>query len=428
MFIALKVVRLWLGISAMVLSASPAVAVTLTAATCSAASIQAVINAATDGDTVAVPAGNCNWGSTTVSVPSTKNIVLQGAGVDVTTVTSTARTRAIQLGDTGVGGRSRLTGFTFKGGYVVVDGDGWRVDHLKIVSATTGSLGEGVFAYGLRPGTSNGPTGLIDHVTFSDTRVLVFGFPDIAVKSSTVWASPLGLGDANAVYVEDSTFAFHGQPDVMDCNYGGRYVFRHNTVINSNIESHSVQGWNRACRRWEVYGNTIQLVEGGYFTPIFIRGGTGVIFNNTITGNWSEPFISFDNVRSFESRSEWFPVSATTPGGCNGASAWDGNQSSNGWPCRDQIGRGGDNSPWTATNPYPSQSSVPAYVWNNTLNGATATVQIRNHSGAWIQPNRDYFQNAGPKPGYTPYPYPHPLAQGTTTLAPPPPPTNLTVR
>ncbi len=428
MFIALRGARLWLAVSAVLLSASPAVAGTLTAANCSAGATQAAINAAADGDTVAVPAGTCNWASTTVAIPSTKTLVLNGAGVDVTTVTSTPGTPAIQLGDSAVGSRSRVTGFTLKGGYVVVDGDGWRVDHLKIISATTGSLAEGVFAFGLRPGTPNGPTGLIDHVTFSDTRVLVYGFPDIPVKSATLSVSPLGLGDANAVYVEDSTFLFHGQPNVIDCNYGGRYVFRHNTVSNSGIDAHSIQGWNRGCRRWEIYSNTVQLVSGAYFTPMFIRGGTGVIFNNTITGSWSEAFISFDNVRSFESRGEWFPVTTTTPGSCNGASAWDGNQASNGWPCRDQIGRGGDNASWTGTNPYPAQSSVPAYIWNNTMNGATATVRIRNDSGAWIQPNRDYFQNVGPKPGYTPHPYPHPLAQRTTTVTPPPPPTNLTVR
>ena len=427
MFIALKDVRFWVGVLAMILSASPAVGATVTAASCSAAATQAAINAATDGDTVTVPPGACNWGSTTVTIPSTKNIVLKGAGVDSTTVTSAAGTPTIRLGETAVGGRSRITGFTFKGGYIVVDGDGWRVDHLKIVSATTGSLSEGVFASGLRPGVPNGPTGLIDHVTFSDTRVLIYGFPDVPSKSGPLSVSPLGLGDANAVYVEDSTFAFHGQANVIDCNYGGRFVFRHNTVSNSSIDAHSVQGWNRACRRWEVYGNTIQLLTGGYFTPLFIRGGTGVIFNNTITGSWSEPFISFDNVRSFEARSDWFPVTTTTPGSCNGTSAWDGNQSSNGWPCRDQIGRGGDNSSWTTTTPYPAQSSVPAYIWNNTINGATATVQVRNDSGAWIQPNRDYFQNVGTKPGYTPYPYPHPLAQGGATT-PPSPPTNLTVR
>jgi hypothetical protein len=419
--------RLWPAAAAVLLLVGSAAAGTVSATNCSASSVQAAIAAARDGDTVDVPAGTCNWSSTTVAIPSAKTIVLTGAGIDATTITTSAGTVAIRVGDTETGGRSRVTGFTLKGGYIVVDGDGWRVDHLKIVSATTGVLGEGVFASGLRPGTPYGPTGLIDHVTFNDTRVLVYGFPDVPVKAATLLSSALGLGDANAVYVEDSTFTFHGEANVIDCNYGGRYVFRHNTVSNSSVDAHSVQGWNRGCRRWEIYDNAVQLLSGGYFTPFFIRGGTGVIFNNTITGNWSEPFISFDNVRSFESRSEWFPVSTTAPGACNGSSSWDGNQASNGWPCRDQIGRGGDNALWTSSSPFPTQSSVPAYIWNNTINGATATVRIRNDAGPWIQAGRDYIQNAGPKPGYTSLAYPHPLTR-TSPATPPAAPSNLTVR
>ena len=64
----------------------------------------------------------------------------------------------------------------------------------------------------------------------------MFGFPDMPAVSGSVWASPLGLGDANAVYIEDSTFTFHWQPNVVDCNYGGRYVFRYNKVTNSSID------------------------------------------------------------------------------------------------------------------------------------------------------------------------------------------------
>jgi hypothetical protein len=148
---------------------------------------------------------------------------------------------------------------------------------------------------------------------------------------------------------------------------------------------------------------------------MFIRGGTGVIFNNTITGTWGEPYISFDNVRSFDNRPQWFPVNDTTnPGRCDGTSPWDANTVTSGPGagnlCRDQIGAGGDVSTWTAVATMPAQLRVPAYIWNNTINGATATVQIRNNSGPWIAPGRDYIANAGARPGYTALVYPHPLA------------------
>src|SRR5262249_41650327 len=224
MYVGVRTSQLSLIVSLLLLFSSPGVAANLGATSCSSSDVQSAINNSSIGDTVAVPAGSCSWGATTVSIVG-KNITLQGTGV---TISSAAGTVALRIGDAGTGNSSRITGFTLNGGYITVDGDGWRVDHMTIVSATSGALGEGAFAYGLRLTTPSGPTGLIDHVTFIDTRVLVYGFPDYPVKSATLSVSALGLGDVNAVYVEDSTFTFHGQPNVIDCNYAGRYVFRGN--------------------------------------------------------------------------------------------------------------------------------------------------------------------------------------------------------
>jgi len=361
---------------------------TINAANCSQSTVQQAINSASTGDTVSVPAGSCTW-STLVTIAG-KNITLAGAGVDQTTITSsTLNTNVIRIGTgSDSGNSSRITGFTLKGGYVVTDGDGWRVDHMKIDSNQLGTLGEGVWAWGLRPGVPYGPTGLVDNNTFIDTRVLVFGFPDVAEHEGSLWVSPLGLGDPHAVYIEDNTFTLHLQPDSLDCNYGGRLVYRHNVWTNSSIDLHSNQGW-RGCRRWEVYNSTGQLTSGGYFTPVFFRGGTGVIFNNTITGAWTETGISFDNVRSFDNRA---PL-----GQCNGSSFADGNQLPNGWPCRDQIGHATDTFAWTVAGTAPPQISEPAYLWGNTWNGSSpVAINIRNGSSAWIVANRDYYNHAIP--------------------------------
>ena len=50
------------------------------AASCEQSDVQAAINSASDGDTVVVPAGSCTW-SASVSVPNSRKITLQGAGV-----------------------------------------------------------------------------------------------------------------------------------------------------------------------------------------------------------------------------------------------------------------------------------------------------------------------------------------------------------
>ncbi len=67
--------------------------------------------------------------------------------------------------------------------------------------------------------------------------------------------------------------------------------------------------------------------------------------------------------------------------------------------------------------------------WNNTYQGNPLGVYIHNGTDAWIVSGRDYFNNTQ-APGYTPYPYPHPLTQGGSAPAgsAPAAPTNLIVR
>src|SRR5690349_15644936 len=58
---------------------------TVNAASCSATDVQTAINAATAGQTVNIPAGSCNWGSTVVNLA--KAITLNGAGQNTTVIT-----------------------------------------------------------------------------------------------------------------------------------------------------------------------------------------------------------------------------------------------------------------------------------------------------------------------------------------------------
>jgi hypothetical protein len=179
-----------------------------------------------------------------------------------------------------------------------------------------------------------------------------------------------------------------------------------------------------------------------------LRGGTGVIFNNRWAGSFPSQAAAFDNVRSYNFISAGGccyidpPPHAmcgvsTYPGFAHGTSPFDGNTDNSGYPCLDQIGRGPDTSPQVYPfPPYPVQASTPVYIWNNnkytsSANAATNTnptlinsIYI-NQSGPGqdcdprcaqvIQQNRDFVLNAGAKPGYTPYIYPHPL-QGIPTI------------
>jgi hypothetical protein len=353
------------------------------------ASIQACIDASVTGDTVTIESTTSNWGAGAIGLNG-KNIVLTGGGIGQTVITSTA-SPVMNVGLASAT-TSRITGFTITASATTaairINGQGWRVDHVQINNATAGTLCDGVHADGLTANTDHGPTGLIDHVVMNDCRVLVFGFPDTVLKISSMYFTASPLGTANAVYIEDSQFTFTtpGHANFVDCNYGGSWVSRFNTYAgSSSVDSHSNQG-ERSCRHWEVYGTT-QSFGAAYFTPYFIRGGTGMIFNNIIDGGWLEPYISFDNVRSF---------SSNALGQCDGTSIYDGNlhvspAGDAGWPCRDQIGWNTDAFNWTVLGTPPTQAHEPAYVYGNTIGGSRQTVNIRNGVSAWIQPDRDYY-------------------------------------
>jgi hypothetical protein len=206
-----------------------------------------------------------------------------------------------------------------------------------------------------------------------------------------LWANDLDLGGPAAVYVEDNTFTNTLGPSTcnfLDGNYGGRYVARYNTMNGCVIEAHSSQeSGNRAIRSWEVYGNIINNTFANVYYPFRIRGGTGMVFFNSVPGNWTHDGVAFDNVRSY--------AAAAQGGGlCNGGSPWDGNQDSSGYPCRDQIGRSKDAPQWTHLAPVPpyTQALVPAYVWlNRTETNVELPVDVINNAHNHIRANRDYY-------------------------------------
>jgi hypothetical protein len=384
----------------------PPPAGSVTAASCSTAHVQEAVNSVSNGGTVLVPAGSCAW--TSGVYISGKNITVKGAGKTSTLISMTGNgQQAFSLTATA----TRITGFGFTStgdnGFVAASGEGFRVDHNRLTNSDLRVVYL-VSTYGLWV------TGVIDHNEFSNAGVLRQGDgagPPIALAS---WQIPSSIGNPDqrgVIYVEDNTFTFPTSfPNAvaLESNYGGRWVFRFNTVTNGDVGAHSLSGPNqRGTRSWEIYGNTFNL--GTFIHAMFLRGGTGVVFNNAVTSNAPNNvnLASLDNERSFQSN---FPTPA---GPCNGTSSWDVNTTGQkGWPCRDQIGRGTDGA---GTFPQP-QASEPAYFWNNTINGVQKGPAIVNCSNnnktgdscADIVINRDFFSGMA-RPGYTPYTYPHPI-------------------
>ena len=366
-------------------------AVSINAKSCSKVDVQAAIDSASTGDTIIIPAGESDWNSA-IGIPDGKKITLSGAGKTATIITCLlpGPYPTISLGKSG----SRLTGIKIvlpngSAGYGVhVYGYGWRIDHCEFENKTTSSK-MGVYARGLS--TCPDPTGLIDNCTFKDTRVNIHG--DASLTANSSWYKDYQLGSADFIFVEDCVFTRTIFGNCIDSQYGSNYVFRYNTVFNSSTEVHSstgVDGSYRASRFWEIYGNIFNS-NNGVYAPFRQRGGTGVVFNNKVSGNYVDPNILLDNVRTI-----------------------DGQCSS--YPCRDQIGSSRDLWLWESDNPYPAQLKEPAYAWGNTNvdNGQPVKFKVINGCNNIIVEGRDFYNVQ--KAGYTPYTYPHPLRDGTAIV------------
>jgi hypothetical protein len=386
-------------------------------ATCAQSDVQSAINSATDGSTVKIPAGTCTW-SSGVSWAN-KNITLAGAGQGVTNIIlGTGADPGIQVtADTK--SSFRITGMTISFGFISnasikllnstsTVNSGWRIDHVTMnqTGGGSGNAAHPVYIIGLL-------WGLVDHCIFNDggngqQAISNYAYVNNVETSANVgrisWENvPVGLGTDSAVYVEDSVFnhSTTGMSAVNDTQYGGRMVIRHNTINNSMVMTHSAWGPVRGGLKLEVYNNTFTSTVGNY-RPALIRSGTGVIFNNTINGNYVVQEFDIDNERSC----------LPDPTLCDGNdTTYDTNTpGQQGWACEDQIGRSG--------GAWKKQPSDPWYAWNN---GSYKLVPNGGCSSPQVQSGRDYFNNGTtPKAGYTPYTYPHPL-QGTGGASPNPP-------
>jgi len=402
-----------LSLSSAVVLVTDAEARAIAAAGCSQQEVQKAIDAAADGDTVLVPAGSAAWTTSHENRPAVvisrkgreKRITLQGAGIGKTIITDATGSQCFQVVIktseagiySGVKDKAfRITGFTFKGkgddalisttGYTK-----WRIDHCRFENS-----GRSLWVSGI---------GLIDHCAFDkkDNGQSVFvSHMDFAGKDhgDGSWSSPFSLGTEKAVYIEDCTFKYYVKnPNAaLDGCFGARVVFRHNKLINAFIAVHGTEtsGRGRSIRSYEIYGNKFDMTAPReHFTAIFLRGGTGVIFDNKVIGGY-RAFVLATNYRSRGSYPPW--------GKCDGSNKWDGNQESNGYPAIDQIGRSTDSGPGTP------QQHDPLYEWDNTLNGANADIAVSGgpEVQAHIKQGRDYHNDTS-RPDYAPYVYPHPL-------------------
>ena len=265
------------------------------------------------------------------------------------------------------------------------------------------------------------------------------------------------LGTSNAVYFEKNEFV-QTDPNKLwmlcDGTNGARVVARYNKLTDYYISGHDASSVLRGILSYEAYNNQIYVTGTYKSPPISLRGGTGVVANNDITSETAYPFyfgtgINISNYRSCSVPDDncphgetppWYPgdcgdgnkgcvkgevflpVICSTDADCEGVPGscqeLDG-PGLNGYPCRDQIGRGKDN----AADASQSES-YPYLFWNNRLKktdtGTWEQISVDVRYGTeHIRNGRDFCYGGTTMPTtcngtamtYSFYEYPHPLTR-----------------
>lgn len=366
------------------------------ATTGNAGDVQDAFDAANPGDCVVIPEGTWDWDA---RVSTTKAVSCRGAGRDLTILVRNYVSDLVMFLWT-IGGDAFVEIYDFEMAGI----DNEENDQgLAIVGTDVGGSFKNVrihhcdfryFGYYgvLIRNSFHMSEALIDHCRFYDIYKGVGGLGygvSIMGSEGDSWAAEWTPGGAdNNVFIEDCYF--EACRHVIVGNAGARYVGRYNTSTKNMIGEHAFDAHgdphpdcldnNRGTRAYEFYENTI-LSGGTNSNGIGIRGGDGIIANNTMTLSSAYGiFLTQGNA-------------AACIAACGG------------YPCRDQIRE--------------------LYIWGNTRNGTDCDAALcyvddpppacggfdvrvtKDGMSDIIQLDRDVFLEA--RPDYEYYQYPHPL-------------------
>lgn len=249
------------------------------------------VTAASNGDTINVPAGSATWSSVLVVA---KNLSIIGAGIGNTILTNDQPVTPDVGGDLFYFSppysqtlMTRLSGFTITHN----NGRGlrcanstqapavylFRIDHIEFNSNGASNQSQAIENFGCR--------GLIDNNTFNNhIYVMRIGWGSTSTGTFD-WDNFTELvhGSQDSMYVEDNIFTDLATT-LTNQDQAGRWVIRYNTIGGTgvghfpHIDIHGGRpaGTIRGGFGGEIYGNTFSD-EGNYFSH---RGGRALMFYN----------------------------------------------------------------------------------------------------------------------------------------------------
>ena len=386
--------------------------------------VQEAITAASVGNTVQVPAGSGTWNTLSIN----KAIHLVGAGIGVTNITlGTGNSITKQ-----VSGVTYMRGFTFarSGGTNANHGFGisgsWTARPVVIEDCRFDVSGSGLFFPTVTGGVIWAKCQF--HALWDDSCIRP---KNIGGLSEWQTADTIGTNDTigeRNFYVEDCYF-YGGANQATDFDDGARVVFRGNRCDYSSFNSHGLATSQLGVRHWEVYNNEFRNEAAGGWTgstensdisnqnqAIWIRGGTGVIYNNFIDDMAHEGFWGTGKTEAkFDIRAVQ-DGSGSAYGIDSPPVAWTSGGFGN-YPRQHQLAVN-----WDGRAENSGYFIDPIYIWGNTGPGSSGggilVIGQDNWAGSsqasYFVSGRDYFNGTGgAKPGYTAFTYPHPLRQTT---------------
>jgi hypothetical protein len=313
----------------------------------SAASVQALQNAAHDGDTIVLPAGTFSW---TAPLKITKGITLQGQTTisGAGTANPSANDATIVKDDTPRSGpiirtalnpsrAFRLTGITFAPGATTVFGSTDGAFTLRSDGASPNAsirLDHCHFAllYQAHIIQCNGWNyGVADHNFIEARGGSVPFFLNEATYGGAnntsghgAWADYPWYGTEKFFFIEDNTIKrINAQMarTLTDTIAGGRFIVRHNYIQDCVVANHGTEGGAlRGGRGCEVYNNVFNFtIAGKGLQAGGLRSGTTLWHDNVLTGVEVNRLCSFQNFRETPARSH--PIW----GIADGTSPWDAN-------------------------------------------------------------------------------------------------------
>lgn len=407
----------------------------INAASCSEANVASAIAAAAVGDTVQVPAGSCTWSTLAIA----KAVTIKGAGIGSTNITlGTGNTITKQAA-----GIIRIRDFSFSrsgggnGNYGFQVGGAWKSAEPIIVQANAFTVsGSGLFRVDVAGGfifAGNTVTGAWD-----DSFLQMKNIGGLSTWTSN---STMGTADTNGkwnLYIEGNTFT-GGTNQGIDCDDAARCVFRHNVCNYMSFNSHGLDTSQVGVRHFEVYSNQFRNDSAGGWTggtggtdtsnqnwAIWIRGGTGVIYNNVIDDIANSYWGYGKSEAKFDIRAQQDNSGSGYGWFADGRAWYSAGQGV--YPRQHQLAVSWDEA---LSNSVGINGGVgnyfidPIYVWGNTGAGASGGSFLDwANGGSWgsqtgyFNAARDYVFGNTPKPGYTAYAYPHPLLGGALLSAP----------